>query len=29
MVVRLAGERIYLWRAVDHESEVLAGPHDG
>jgi transposase-like protein len=23
MVVRIAGERIYLWRAVDHEGEVL------
>ena len=23
MVVRIAGERMYLWRAVDHESEVL------
>jgi transposase-like protein len=22
-VVRIAGERMYLWRAVDHESEVL------
>jgi len=21
--VRIAGERMYLWRAVDHESEVL------
>jgi transposase-like protein len=23
MVVRIAGERMYLWRAVDHEAEVL------
>ena len=23
MVVRIAGERMYLWRAVDHKSEVL------
>jgi len=23
MVVRTAGKRMYLWRAVDHESEVL------
>ena len=23
MVVRIAGERMYLWRAVDHEDEVL------
>jgi len=23
MVVRIAGKRMYLWRAVDHESEVL------
>jgi putative transposase len=23
IVVRIAGERMYLWRAVDHESEVL------
>ena len=23
MVVRIAGERLYLWRAVDHEGEVL------
>src|SRR4051794_20863406 len=23
MVVRVAGKRIYLWRAVDHEGEVL------
>ena len=23
MVVRIAGERMYLWRAVEHESEVL------
>jgi putative transposase len=23
MVVRIAGERMYQWRAVDHESEVL------
>src|ERR1700756_3275241 len=23
LVVRIAGERIYLWRAVDHEGEVL------
>jgi len=23
MVVRIAGRRIYLWRAVDHEGEVL------
>jgi transposase-like protein len=22
-VVRIAGERMYLWRAADHESEVL------
>jgi putative transposase len=22
-VVRIAGERMYLWRAVDHEGEVL------
>jgi|SRR5690348_3897840 putative transposase len=24
MVVRIAGEPMYLWRAVDHEGEVLA-----
>ena len=24
MVVRIAGKRMYLWRAVDHEGEVLA-----
>src|ERR1700740_2812386 len=38
MVVRIAGERMYLWRAVDHEGEVLdmlasgdatAGPRGG
>jgi transposase-like protein len=23
MVVRIAGERTYLWRAVDHEDEVV------
>jgi transposase-like protein len=23
MVVRIAGERMYLWRAVDHEGQVL------
>jgi transposase-like protein len=23
MVVRIAGERLYLWRAVDDEGEVL------
>jgi putative transposase len=23
MVVRIAGQRMYLWRAVDHEGEVL------
>jgi transposase-like protein len=23
MVVRIAGARMYLWRAVDHEGEVL------
>jgi transposase-like protein len=23
MVVRIASERMYLWRAVDHECEVL------
>src|SRR5499425_3947040 len=23
MVVRITGERMYLWRAVDHEGEVL------
>jgi hypothetical protein len=23
MVVRISDERIYLWRAVDHEGEVL------
>jgi putative transposase len=23
MVVRMAGKRMYLWRAVDHEGEVL------
>ena len=23
MVVRIADERMYLWRAVDHEGEVL------
>jgi putative transposase len=23
MVVRIAGERMYLWRAVDHEGKVL------
>jgi transposase-like protein len=26
MVVRIAGERMYLWRAVDHEGEVLDMP---
>jgi putative transposase len=26
MVVRIAGKRIYLWRAVDHEGEVLDMP---
>ena len=25
MVVRIAGKRMYLWRAVDHEGEVLDG----
>src|SRR5918912_131714 len=25
MVVRIAGESLYLWRAVDHESDVLDG----
>jgi hypothetical protein len=25
-VVRIAGERMYLWRAVDHEGEVLDMP---
>ena len=24
LVVRIAGERLYLWRAVDDEGEVLA-----
>ena len=23
MVIRIAGKRMYLWRAVDHEGEVL------
>jgi transposase-like protein len=23
MVVRIAGQQMYLWRAVDHEGEVL------
>ena len=23
MVMRIAGQRMYLWRAVDHEGEVL------
>ena len=23
MVVRIAGKRMYLWRAVDHEGEVV------
>src|SRR6516165_1049103 len=23
MLVRIAGERMYLWRAVDHEGEIL------
>ena len=23
MVVRIAGKQMYLWRAVDHEGEVL------
>ena len=23
MVVRIGGKRMYLWRAVDHEGEVL------
>ena len=23
MVVRIAGRRMYLWRAVDHEGEIL------
>jgi putative transposase len=23
MVVRIAGKRMYLWRAVDYEGEVL------
>jgi hypothetical protein len=23
MVVRIAGKRVYLWRAVDHEGEIL------
>jgi putative transposase len=23
MVVRIAGKRMYLWRVVDHEGEVL------
>jgi putative transposase len=23
MVVRIAGRRLYLWRAVDHEGEIL------
>ena len=26
MVVRIAGKRMYLWRAVDHEGEVLDMP---
>jgi transposase-like protein len=26
MVVRIAGERMHLWRAVDHEGEVLDMP---
>jgi transposase-like protein len=26
MVVRIAGRRMYLWRAVDHEGEVLECP---
>ena len=23
MVVRIAGRRMYLWRAIDHEGEIL------
>ena len=23
MVVRIAGKQVYLWRAVDHEGEIL------
>jgi transposase-like protein len=23
MVVRIAGQRMYLWRGVDHEGEVV------
>ena len=23
MVIRIAGKRMYLWRAVDHEGEIL------
>ena len=26
MVVRIAGKRMYLWRAVDHEGEVPVAP---
>jgi hypothetical protein len=26
MVVRITGERVCLWRAVDHQGEVLAMP---
>jgi putative transposase len=26
MVVRIAGRRLYLWRAVDHEGEILDMP---
>jgi len=26
MVARIAGETVYLWRAVDHEGEVLDIP---
>jgi putative transposase len=24
MYVKLNGERVYLWRAIDHEGEILA-----
>jgi transposase-like protein len=23
MVVRIVGKRMYLWRAIDHEGEIL------
>jgi transposase-like protein len=29
MEVRLGGERVYLWRAVDDEGEVTCPPRSG